>query len=136
MNTKYFYNFSSKHPLLTSLLLFAMLLLSSVAQGQAQHASVTVGNGQESNQYVPIYGFYCDDYLRCQILYSASGMVTVSATETISHIELFNANGSLVRGIDCSDSVVSMDLDDLPAGIYMMAVRTSRGIVNKRVIVK
>lgn len=82
MNTKYFYNFSSKLPLLTSLILFAILLLSSVAQGQAQHASVTVGNGQESNQYVPIY------------------------------------------------------LDNLPAGIYMMAVRTSRGIVNKRVVVK
>ena len=99
MNTKYFYNYSSKLPLLTSLILFAMLLLSSVAQGQAQHASVTIGNGQETNQYVPIYGFYCDDYLRCQILYSASdiqeGMFATNVTgATIKAMTFYLVNSA------------------------------------------
>ncbi|MBQ6046737.1 MAG: fibronectin type III domain-containing protein [Bacteroidales bacterium] len=44
-------------------------------------ATVIVANGTETNQYVPIYGYYVDDFLRCQTIYPASMLTDIAGKE-------------------------------------------------------
>lgn len=64
-----------KKTLLRSLLAAMALMMPLIAGAQNQNCAITVANGTATNQYVPIYGYYCDDYLRCQILFLASDIV-------------------------------------------------------------
>ena len=52
------------------LLLMLMFLTLGVC-GFAQ-STLTVADGTETNEYVPVYGYYADDYLRCQTIYPSS----------------------------------------------------------------
>ena len=54
-------------------LLLALLLLTFGAKGFAQ-LTLTVADGMETNQFVPIYGLYTDAYLRCQVVYPAADL--------------------------------------------------------------
>lgn len=53
-------------------LLAALFLLPSTVL--AQHGTVTVADGTETNSQVPVNGYNCDNYLRCQMLYLASDL--------------------------------------------------------------
>lgn len=52
--------------LLSGILVTFALILPQMIQGQT---TVTVANGTTTNSYVPIYGLYTDNYLRCQTIY-------------------------------------------------------------------
>ena len=58
-----------KHRLLIPLLAALFMLPSTVL---SQNGTVTVANGTVTNGKVPVEGFNCDNYLRCQMLYRAS----------------------------------------------------------------
>lgn len=64
------------------------------------------------------------------------GLLTVSASENITLIEVFGVNGTLVRSLRCSGNSADVDLSDLQAGTYMLSVHTSIGIAHERVVVK
>ena len=47
------------------------------ARGFAQ-IPLTVADGSATNDLVPIYGLYADDYLRCQVVYPAADLVDIT----------------------------------------------------------
>ncbi len=53
-------------------ILFLMLMLLTMGVSGFAQSTLTVANGTETNQYVPVYGFYADAYLRCQTIYPSS----------------------------------------------------------------
>ena len=58
-------------------LLLALLLFAFGARGFAQ-IPLTVADGSATNDLVPIYGLYADDYLRCQVVYPAADLVDIT----------------------------------------------------------
>lgn len=54
---------------LRSFVMLALLAVPFVTQAQN---TLTVADGTTTNSYVPVYGYWADDYLRCQIVYPAS----------------------------------------------------------------
>lgn len=44
----------------------------TIPMGLKSQNTLTVADGTATNNYVPIYGLYVDDYLRCQMIYPAS----------------------------------------------------------------
>ena len=56
--------------------LLLLLLFSSVVWGQ--ETTLTVYEGTDNNSYVPVYGFYADAYLNCQIVYSADELADMT----------------------------------------------------------
>ena len=49
---------------------FMMLCMLFVGKVQAQE-ELTVHDGTATSSYVPVYGFYCDAYLKCEMVYPA-----------------------------------------------------------------
>ena len=56
-----------------SLLMIALSFLAFVGVAKAQ-LTLTVNDGTTTNEYVPIYGYYVDDYLRCQYVQPAADL--------------------------------------------------------------
>ena len=54
---------------LRTLMLSAAMLLPFASQAQN---TLTVADGTTTNSYVPVYGLYVDDFVRCQTIYPAS----------------------------------------------------------------
>lgn len=52
-------------------LLFSLLLCAVGARAQSE---LTVYEGEATSQYVPIYGFYCDAYQKCEFVMSADNL--------------------------------------------------------------
>ncbi len=52
--------------------------------------SLTVADGTATNGYVPVYGYYTDNYLRCQMIYPAS-MLTTMAGGTIEGLTFYSS---------------------------------------------
>ena len=53
----------------------ALLLLMLLAMGAPSAlwaAELTVHDGTATSGYVPVYGYYCDAYLKCEMVYPAS----------------------------------------------------------------
>ena len=53
--------------MLRKILLF-QVLLTLMAVVPAGASTLTVFDGDDTNDYVPIYGYYCDDYLKCEFI--------------------------------------------------------------------
>ena len=51
-------------------LMLAALMLPFASQAQTMY--LTVADGTTTNSYVPVYGLYVDDFVRCQTVYPAS----------------------------------------------------------------
>ena len=60
---------------LLNLLLLVAFALPFATQAQV---TLTVHDGTATNNYVPVYGFYCDDFVKCQSVYPASELVMMS----------------------------------------------------------
>ena len=73
---------------LRTLTLLACLAMPWVAQAQN---TLTVADGTATNQYVPVYGFYVDDFVRSQTIYPAS-MIEESA-------DAFGMNGGSISSM-------------------------------------
>ena len=56
-----------------SLLMIALSFLAFVGVAKAQQ-TLTVNDGTTTNEYVPIYGYYADSYLRCQYVQPAADL--------------------------------------------------------------
>lgn len=99
------------------LLLFAALWVPMGAQAQTSY--LTVANGTESNSYVPVYGFYADAYLRCQTIYPAS-MLTSMTGENILGLTYYLSTSAAaawtgtfeVKMMEVSDTTLSAFLPD------------------------
>ena len=79
--------------------LAALLTVPSLARSQS---TLTIGDGTATNAYVPVYGFYADAYLRCQIVYPATRIA-----ESVSTVNMSGAN---ITGLTfyASESSVSL----------------------------
>ena len=56
--------------------------------------------------------------------------------ESVTAFELFNIAGKCVRSSKQNDTKIVMDLSDLTTGVYVVTVRTNKGVYNKLVIKK
>ncbi|MBR4787574.1 MAG: fibronectin type III domain-containing protein [Bacteroidales bacterium] len=67
------------------ILLTLMLICASVfSLTLSAQQTLTVGDGTETNSYVPVYGLWMDDYIRAQVIYPStllSGMVGSTITQ-------------------------------------------------------
>ncbi|MBQ2483723.1 MAG: hypothetical protein II519_00240, partial [Muribaculaceae bacterium] len=63
------------------LFLVMSMLLLSVGTARAALATLTVYDGTATNQYVPIYGYYCDDYLKCEFIIPAADLASMTDCE-------------------------------------------------------
>ena len=68
--------FNQNFSIMRKHLLQWMLLLVAFAVPWTTHAQLelTVADGTGTNSYVPVYGYYADAYLRCQIIYPADDL--------------------------------------------------------------
>ena len=65
-------------------LMVSMLLLSAVTARGAGRMPFTVFDGPQTNEYVPIYGFYCDAYLKCEYLIPAEELASLAGKNLYS----------------------------------------------------
>lgn len=57
------------------------VMLGIVAANAQGTGTVVVANGTATNQYVPIYGYYVDNFLRCQTIYPESMLTEIAGME-------------------------------------------------------
>ncbi len=67
--------------------LWALLALLLPLATQAQQ-TLTVANGTTTNEYVPVYGYYLDDFCRAQFIYPASMLGSMSGS-TITDLTFY-----------------------------------------------
>ncbi|MBO4751958.1 MAG: fibronectin type III domain-containing protein [Bacteroidales bacterium] len=70
----------------TLLSLLSILILSTTVKAQEE---VLVANGTATNQYVPVYGYMCDNYIRCQIIYPADMLEDMGGQAIITSLKWF-----------------------------------------------
>lgn len=64
------------------LMLFMLAMMLGIVAANAQGTgTVVVADGTATNQYVPIYGYYVDDFLRCQTIYPESMLTEIAGSE-------------------------------------------------------
>ncbi len=61
------------------LFLSFLCMLAATLPGKAE--TLTVYNGTTTNEYVPIYGYYCDAYLKCEFVIPASQLENMNNGE-------------------------------------------------------
>ncbi|MBP3739934.1 MAG: fibronectin type III domain-containing protein [Bacteroidales bacterium] len=79
---------------LRTLMLMAAMLLPFASQAQE---TLTVANGTVTNDYVPIYGYYTDSYLRAQTIYPASYLSDMAGSQ-ITGLTFYAENSSVSWG--------------------------------------
>ena len=65
-------------------LMVSMLLLSAVTARGAGRMPFTVFDGTTTNEYVPIYGWYCEEYLKCEYLIPAAELASLAGKNLYS----------------------------------------------------
>ena len=56
--------------------------------GQGGSGSLTVNDGTATNSYVPVYGFYCDAYLKCEYIIPAADLAQMNG-KTINNMKFY-----------------------------------------------
>ena len=69
-------------------LILNILLLLAMAMGAVAQETLTVYDGAETNGYVPVYGFYCDAYLKAEFIIPSSDLDEMNGG-TISGMEFY-----------------------------------------------
>ena len=70
-------------------LLLNLLLLLAIAFGAvAQTETLTVNDGDVTNEYVPVYGYYADAYLKCEFVIPSTDLATM-ANGTITSMKFY-----------------------------------------------
>ena len=62
--------------------MLAVLFLPFALKAQTMY--LTVADGTTTNSYVPVYGFYVDDYLRSQTIYPADMLTSMSGENILA----------------------------------------------------
>lgn len=65
-----------------------------------------------------------------------NGLITISANEIITKIEISSLRTSTFKSMVSSAKTVTVSLSDLPTGIYNCKVFTSKGFKNQKIILK
>jgi hypothetical protein len=76
------------------MLLSALMLLPWVTQAQQ---TLTVADGTVTNEYVPIYGWYTDNFNRDQIIYPADSL-TAMVGQSINSMTFYSSDASVSFG--------------------------------------
>lgn len=82
------------------LLMFAFiatLLVGSIGTAGAQ-VNYTVYDGTNTSSYVPVYGLYCDAYLKCEYVIPADHLTAINGS-TISALKFYSTTASADWGI-------------------------------------
>lgn len=66
--------------------------------GVVRADELTVHDGSATNGYVPVYGFYADAYLKCEMVYPATELVDMANSE-ISQMTFYASQSSVDWGI-------------------------------------
>ena len=111
-------------------MLFVVAALLGIAATNAQGTGTfVVADGSETNEYVPVYGYYADSYLRCQTIYPASMLTEIVGNE-IHGITYYLATTAVEGWGDASFEVkigtvanASFDSDD-PAWVSTSTLTT------------
>jgi len=95
--------------------LVAMLFVPWATQAQNE---LTVADGTATNNYVPIYGMYVDDYVRCQIIYPATDLEEMVGG-TISGLSYYLSSPASASWGSASFDVLIMEVDATTLSAYM-----------------
>ena len=66
----------------------------------------------------------------------AKDEVTISASATMRHIELFSTNGASILESNVDDHRVVLRLNNVASGNYIVRVQTDKGIASKKLVVR
>ena len=91
---------------LQRILLLAALMLPWATRAQS---ALTVCNGTATNGYVPVYGFYCDAYLKAHFVYPSDSLTTMGGG-TISQMTFYATQTS----VDWEDAHFNVYLSEVP----------------------
>ena len=65
-----------------------------------------------------------------------SGKVHVTSTATMEKAEVLDAVGNVLRTIDTQGTAFTVDLTDLPDGLYLLRIHTPQGVATKKLTVR
>ena len=102
----------------------AVLLLMTAGCAIAQTQTLTVNDGDETSPFVPLYGYYADDFQNNQILYPAADLSAMNGMEITEMVFYFDENygsefsmvengglGSWIISLGETDATSLTDLD-------------------------
>jgi hypothetical protein len=52
----------------------------------------------------------------------------------LQQVELYDFGGRLLRSINASENKIQLPIDQLQNGIYLLKIKTNKGITNNRII--
>ena len=70
-----------------------MMMLLLAVTGYVRAEELTVHDGTTTNSYVPVYGFYADAYLKCEMVYPASELSDMNGG-TISALTFYTSSAA------------------------------------------
>jgi len=65
----------------------------------------------------------------------ASEYFRISAEKQIDKVEMFNSTGQLVISKSISSRACSIDVESLPAGLYILRINTANGMIKRKILV-
>lgn len=74
----------------------ATLLVGSIGTAGAQ-VNYTVYDGTNTSNYIPVYGYYCDNYLKCEYVMPADHLDAINGS-TISALKFYTSTASATWG--------------------------------------
>ena len=74
-----------------------MMTLLLAFMGVARADELTVNDGEATNAYVPVYGFYADAYLKCEFVQPAADLADMNGA-TINGLTFYASNSSVSWG--------------------------------------
>jgi len=66
----------------------------------------------------------------------ASEFIRIESDNTLQQVELYDFGGRLLRSVNASENKIQLSIDQLQKGIYLLKIKTDKGITNNRIIKK
>lgn len=100
-----------------------------LANGQTYYAVIIGGNGCPSLPFAVTVDVYLsnDQFDKNELKYfpnPVDDILTISYTEMITQIEVFDLLGKRVKTLQASENEVKVDLSNLPSGTYLVQLKT------------
>jgi hypothetical protein len=64
----------------------------------------------------------------------ASDFIRIESENTLQQVELYDFGGRLLRSVNASENKIQLPIDQLQKGIYLLKIKTNKGITNNRII--
>ena len=75
-----------------------MMMLLLAVTGFVRADELTVHDGTTTNGYVPVYGFYADAFLKCEMVYPASELTSLAGSD-INSLKFYASQSNVSWGI-------------------------------------